>query len=322
MKIAFAGFRHGHIWGLYYSALENPEVEVVGCFEADPEARAAAEEKTGSRFEFDAYEEILENDEIDTVAIGDYYANRGQLAIKALQHGKHVICDKPICTDLSELDEIERLSKEKNLQVSCMLDLRYIPHTAKAKEILESGVLGEIHNISFTGQHCLNYGSRPMWYFEEGKHGGTINDIAIHGVDLLRYLLDKDFTSIEYAKTWNAFATEKPEFKDCGQFIAKMDNITVNADVSYAAPAFEALPTYWRFEFWGSKGLMTFCYNEKQIHIYTNTHEVIELENSKSEFLRDMLLEIKGENTILGRDGIIKSQRQVLEIQKFAEKEN
>ena len=322
MKIAFAGFRHGHIWGLYYSALENPEVEVVGRFEADAEARAAAEEKTGSKFEFETYDEILENADIDTVAIGDYYANRGQLAIKALQHGKHVICDKPICTELSELYEIERLSKEKNLQVSCMLDLRYIPHTAKAKEILESGVLGEIHNVSFTGQHCLNYGSRPMWYFEEGKHGGTINDIAIHGVDLLRYLLGKDFTKISFAKTWNAFATEKPNFKDCGQFIAQMDDITVNADVSYAAPAFEALPTYWRFEFWGSQGLMTFCYNEKQIHIYTNEHKIIELQDSKSEFLRDMLLEIKEEKTILGRDDIIMSQRQVLEIQKFAEKEN
>lgn len=322
MKIAFAGFRHGHIWGLYYSALENPEVEVIGCFEENNEARAAAEEKIGKKFEFKTYDQILNNSDIDTVAIGDYYAKRGELAIAALKSGKHVICDKPICTKLSELEEIEKLAKEKNLQVSCMLDLRYIPQTAKAKEIIESGVLGKINIVSFTGQHCLNYGSRPMWYFEEGKHGGTINDIAIHGVDLLRYLLGKDFTKINYAKTWNAFATEVPSFKDSAQFVAEMDGITVNADVSYAAPAYEKLPTYWRFEFWGSEGLMTFCLNEKEIRVYKNDVEIIPCPDSKSEFLRDMLLEIKGENTILGRDGILASQRQVLEIQKFAEKEN
>ena len=35
-----------------------------------------------------------------------------------------------------------------------------------------------------------------MWYFEEGKHGGTINDIAIHGIDLVRYLTGKNVTKI------------------------------------------------------------------------------------------------------------------------------
>lgn len=319
MKIAFAGFRHGHIWALYNSAVSNPEIEVVGCFEEDSSAREAAEQKIGKRFEFGSFDEILQNPRIDTVAIGDYYAKRGSLAIASLKAGKHVICDKPICTSLCELDEIERISREKGLQVSCMLDLRYIPHTAKAKEIIKSEILGKINIISFTGQHPLSYGSRPKWYFEEGKHGGTINDIAIHGIDLLRYLLGRDITEVEYAKTWNAFAEKEPSFKDCGQFIAKMGDITINADVSYSAPRYSILPTYWRFEFWGTEAMMSFCLAEKKIDIYGKEHKVIELEDSSSEFLRDMLLEIKGEKTVLGRDDILKSQRQVLEIQKAAD---
>ena len=53
-----------------------------------------------------------------------------------------------------------------------------------------------------------------MWYFEEGKHGGTINDIAIHGIDLLRFITGKEFTKVNFAKTWNAFADKEPEFKE------------------------------------------------------------------------------------------------------------
>lgn len=99
--------------------------------------------------------------------------------IEALKHNKHVICDKPICTDLKELEEIEKLSKEKNLRVACMLDLRYIPQVGKVKELIQSGEIGEIKIASFTGQHFLDYGNRPIWYYEGNNQGGTINDIAI-----------------------------------------------------------------------------------------------------------------------------------------------
>ena len=192
------------------------------------------------------------------VAIGDYYAKRGQLVIEALKNSKHVICDKPICTELSELDEIERLAKEKNLQVCCMLDLRYMEQASKAKELVESGVIGEVKIATFTGQHGLSFDTRPRWYFEDGKHGGTINDIAIHGMDLVRFITGKNLTRIDCAKTWNAYAVKAPNFKDCGQFMVELENgAGFTGDVSYAAPAScgFSLETYWRMTFWGTKGV-------------------------------------------------------------------
>jgi len=315
MKIAFVGFRHGHIWSLYNSAVESTDIEIAGRYEEDDVARVVAEEITGKGFEFNSYDEILDDTSIEIIAIGDYYSKRGNLIIEALKSGKHVICDKPICTDVNELDEIEFLSKEKGLKVLCLLDLRYMDQVKVVKELIQDNVIGKVHNVSFTGQHFLNYGNRPNWYFEDGKHGGTINDIAIHGVDLLRYLLNKDFTETCFAKMWNAFATEKPDFMDCAQFIAKMGDITVNADVSYAAPSYNRLPTYWRFELWGSKGLITFCANEDKVYIYTDEKKVIECNNGKPEYIRDMILECNGTETILSRNNILESQRQVLKIQ-------
>ena len=48
---------------------------------------------------------------------------------------------------------------------------------------LQEGNLGEI--IKLFGGQLIPYGTRANWYFEEGKHVGTINDIAIHGIDLV-----------------------------------------------------------------------------------------------------------------------------------------
>lgn len=322
MNIAFAGFRHGHIIGLYDMAISSNEVNVAGCFEENNEAKEKAKKDRGMDFNYNSYEEVLADSNVDVIAIGDYYGKRGKMVIEALKSGKHVICDKPICTSLCELDEIERLSEEKNLKVACMLDLRYMSQTEKVKDLILKGEIGEVINVSFTGQHCLDYGNRPVWYFEEGKHGGTINDIAIHGIDLVRYITGKNLTKINCAKAWNAFASEEPGFKDCGQFMVEMENMSVMADVSYAAPKCnKTLPTYWDFYFWGRDGMINFRCSEKVIHLYNNGEEkIISCEAGGSKYLHDFIVEIKGEGIGTDTKETLKSQKQVLMIQHEADK--
>ena len=320
MNIAFAGFRHGHIFGLYNLVKENKKVNLIGCFEENADAKKSAENNFNIEFNFNSYEEILNNKAVDIIAIGDYYGKRGKMVIDALKAGKHVICDKPICTDLAELEEIEKLSEEKSLQVCCMLDLRYLPQTLKVKKMIEEGIIGKVINANFTGQHCLDYGNRPGWYYENGKHGGTINDIAIHGVDIVRFITGKNLTKVNCAKTWNAFAGQEPQFKDCGQFMAEFEDMSVMADVSYAAPKFQGiLPTYWDFYFWGTDGMIKFNMADTNIYLYKGTEEQIPCENVPCAYLDALLEEIEGKETIMNTKDILKSQRQVLTIQKAAE---
>ena len=231
-NIAFCGLRHGHIFSLYDLAKANPEVRVVGAWEEDEAARAQAMEKIAEPF-YGSYEQLLADPRVEIVAVGDYYGVRGQRIIQALRAGRHVLSDKPLCTRLSELDEIERLCREKGLYVGCMLDLRYDPALRLAARLVRSGELGEIHAVNFTGQHPLNYGTRPMWYFEPGKHGGTFNDLAIHGLDAVRFITGLDYRRTLYARQYNAFAREQPDFPDCAQLMGEYENgAGLVADVS------------------------------------------------------------------------------------------
>src|SRR5699024_6132221 len=139
---------------------------------------------------------------------------------------------------------------------------------------------GEVHAIFFSGQHPLLYGSRPNWYFEEGKHGGTINDIAIHGIDFVEYITGLTPKKIIGARCWNAFATEVPEFEDCGQFMVELTNgAGLMADVSYAAPNSSgySLPFYWRFTIWGMKGVMEFTVGSGDIVVALDGKEGTEI---------------------------------------------
>jgi predicted dehydrogenase len=324
LKLLFNGFRHGHINTLYQKAIASDAVDVVGCIEQNEQARNNAKNLLGATFSEKSYDEWLQED-IDVVAIGGAYGERGEAIIKALSAGKHVIADKPICTSLAQLEQIRKLASEKNLQVACMLDLRYLPQTLRVQEILESGRLGEIRNISFNGQHCIDYANRPTWYFEEGMHGGTINDLSIHGVDLVRILSKMEITKIDAARCWNAYATKNPDFKDCATFMARLENgAGVLADASYSAPSqVFSMPTYWEFKIWCEKGYLTFCYVQNSVTIYEEGNKepvVLSGLPATRDYLDDLLDAIESGDRAM-TEGVFTSTETALTIQAYADKE-
>lgn len=324
MNIAFAGFRHDHIFVLYNMAIAHKDFCVVGAFEKNNEARLNAEAK-GVTFVYDNYSDLLVDESVDVVAIGSCYGDRGKMAIEALMAGKHVICDKPLCTDLNELDKIEHLSKEKNLCVSCMFTMRFENKINAVKKIIENGNLGKINNVYIGGQHPLQYGRRPMWYFEKEKHGGVINDIAIHGIDLLTYLFGEEVVRINAARTWNCYAETQVDFKDSAQFmLTTKNNVGVICDVSYAIPngvEFD-LPFYWQFYIWGTKGVISFSFNEKETKYYLSGSKeslTIKEENFATDYLSDFIKLVNGEkDVVLSSQDVFDSTRKTLEIQQVA----
>lgn len=324
MKIAFAGLRHGHIFTLADMARKNPLFTIAGWWEEDEPSRESA----GAKFSepaYDSYDALLADPQVDVVAVGDYYGIRGERIIRALKAGKHVMCDKPVCTRLEELEQIESLLAEKNLKLGCMLDLRYDAGLRYARTLAQDGTLGEIHAVNFTGQHPLNWGSRPMWYFEPGKHGGTFNDIAVHGVDAVMMVTGLAYEKTLCARQWNAFAHHAPDFPDCAQMMGMLENgAGVTADVSYAAPAPSAfsLPPYWRFTFWGENGFLECKLGEKEVTLALTGDAAarkIEAPAVEGDYLTDLYREIQGESVPFDTRSVLDTTKTLLMIQKSAQ---
>ena len=324
LNIAFAGLRHDHIYDLFNMAKENKIYTILGGFEENDEARKVAEEK-GISCHYETFESLLNDERVETVVLGGCYGDRGGMAIEALKAGKHVIADKPLCTSLSELDEIERLANEKNLKVSCMYTMRFEKRVVALKKLFDEGVLGEINNVYFGGQHPLNYGKRPMWYFEEGKHGGVINDIAIHGIDILHFALGLELDEILAARCWNKFADRQPQFKDSAQFMIREKNgAGVLSDISYAtptAPGF-SLPYYWQFYVWGTKGMASFSVNGKEPCYFTfenSEQQPLIEEEIERDYLTDFIEMVEGRECTLPMEDVFTATRETLTIQKFSD---
>lgn len=326
MNIAFAGLRHSHIFVLYAMAEENPLYHIVGAFEADEQAREQAREH-GVTCNYAGFDDLLADPAVEVVALGGCYGDRGSMAIRALQAGKHVIADKPLCTSLEELDEIERLARERKLKVSCMFTMRFEKRIAALKKLFESGVLGEINSVCFGGQHPLQYGRRPMWYFEDGKHGGVINDIAIHGIDVLSYALDLEVGEVLAARCWNKFAVREPDFRDSAQLmLAARNGAGIMADVSYAIPdgvEFD-LPYYWQFYVWGTKGTIRFSLNDPKAWYYLEGgKEPVLLDEPavETDYLTDFCALAAERKAILPMEDVVRSTRAALTVQGMARNE-
>jgi predicted dehydrogenase len=328
IRIAFAGFRHGHIHSLYQAADGRPDLEIVAAAEEDAPTRQALQAAGAIRITHSSIETMLDEVPCEVVAVGDYYGRRGSILIDALRRGKHVIGDKPLCTSLAELDRIEALARGQGRVVGCQLDMRDAPVALEARRRLLAGEIGEVHAISVGGQHPLLYGTRPGWYFEPGKHGGTINDIGIHALDALPWMTGLRFQEITFARAWNARLSQAPQFQDGAQFAITLSNgAGVLADVSYLAPDAGGyrMPQYWRMTFWGSDGLLETDFPAGRLTLHLRGDEAPQEVRAGAGlpggYLESFLREIRGETggLHLSSAEVLAASRLALRVQEAAD---
>jgi predicted dehydrogenase len=300
LKAAFAGLRHMHMFDIHACLNKREDVEIVAVCEEDLGTRNRLAADGRISVSHTVFEDMLGSTDFDLLVVGEVFSERGGLIRAALEAGKHVLSDKPICTDLGQLGEIEALSVRHRLVVGAALDLRDAGAFRRTRQLIRSGTIGTLRAVAFSGQHPLLLDSRPGWYFENGNHGGTINDIAIHAVDLLQWITDGGFSRILAARCWNAGLSTAPGFGNAAQVMLVMDGgCGVIGDVSYISPdGFRySLPQYWRFNFWGDRGMIESGLNLPKLRLYrsdADTVEEIDLPPDRSGgYLEDLLLAIR-----------------------------
>jgi predicted dehydrogenase len=327
LKFAFAGFGHAHIFSLHKRVEEMDDLSFAGACESDVGLQQDAE-NAGIDVHYDSINQMLDEVDCDVVAIGAVFGDRGGLAIEALERGKHVIADKPLCTRSSELDTIERLATERNLRVGCMLTQRGSKTSAGVRHLIQSGRLGEIHAVTFGGQHPLNLGSRPAWYFEPGRHGGTITDIFIHAADGIPWMTGLQFDRVVAARCWNALAPDYPHFEDGAQLMATLENgCGILGDVSYFMPSKGgySMPYYWRTTFFGSDAVAEVSSVSDTINL-TVDGSIVSLPPegpAPTDYLSGFLADISGAATAedLVTADVIRATRTAIRVQEAADKQ-
>ncbi|REC98169.1 putative dehydrogenase [Microbacterium sp. AG157] len=130
---------------------------------------------------YGSYEELVADPEVDIVYIATPHPGHIANALLALEHGKHVLVEKPFTLNASEAAQIRDKASEKGLLAMEAMWTRYLPHMVRIREILAAGTLGEIRVVS--ADHTQKISTDPAHRLNDlALGGGALLDLGIYPI--------------------------------------------------------------------------------------------------------------------------------------------
>ncbi|MBR0120944.1 MAG: Gfo/Idh/MocA family oxidoreductase [Clostridia bacterium] len=166
-----------------------PDVEIVAAADLVPgKAEAFCKANGLENIElYPSHKELIDNADVDAVSVCTYNATHAECTIYALDHGKSVLLEKPMCVTLEEAVEICRAEKRNNGVLSIGFQPRFDENMKMLKKICQSGELGKIYYIQTGGGRRRGiptpYGTS---FIQKDTAGiGALGDIGCYSLDMV-----------------------------------------------------------------------------------------------------------------------------------------
>lgn len=144
------------------------------------------------------YNEFLDDDDLECVYIATPNQTHYEFAKKAIEKGKHVLCEKVMVLKAEEAKELFELAKKHHVVILEAVTLFYMPMYHEVSRLLKENVLGKISTANITFGSCKEYDENNRFFSLE-KGGGALFDIGPYALSAAVYLLgtDIEFVSSE-----------------------------------------------------------------------------------------------------------------------------
>jgi predicted dehydrogenase len=143
------------------------------------------------------FKQAVADPQVDAVIVATINCALAEVSAAAIRAGKHVIVEKPAGVSVRQLDELIALADQHNVRVRVGFNHRYHPSFIKAREIFESGVMGDLMFIRGRYGHGGRIGYDKEWRADPKlSGGGELIDQGIHLIDLAGWFLG-GFTQVE-----------------------------------------------------------------------------------------------------------------------------
>jgi predicted dehydrogenase len=160
-----------------------PDVNLVGMAGTHREAAFAVAQRFGIP-DIEEVDALLARTDLDLVYIATPPFLHHPQALKALQAGKHVICEKPLALDLQQADELIAAARQNRLLLIANLMQRYNPLFSSIRRLIEGRFLGEFLH-GYLENYASDEGLGPEhWFWDRSKSGGIFVEHGVHFFDL------------------------------------------------------------------------------------------------------------------------------------------
>ena len=216
--IGTGGIAHSHANA--YKSFDD--VEVVAGADIIPGKARAFLDRFGwtDATAYDDCESLCARDDIDAVSICTYNTQHACCAIAALESGKHVLLEKPMCVTLAEGIEIMKAEKKSGKILTVGFQPRYNNNCRKIKRIVDSGELGKVYYVQIGGSR--RRGIPGSTFIDADKAAfGAIGDLGCYSLDL-------SLNSIGYPKPLTVSAYTSDYFGKNPKYYGEADRFSVD----------------------------------------------------------------------------------------------
>ncbi|WP_182200637.1 Gfo/Idh/MocA family protein [Paraliobacillus salinarum] len=187
---------------------QNNQVEIVALCDVVEERAKAMQEIYGGSV-YTNYNEMLEKESLDVVSVCLPNALHAPVSIAALNNGAHVLCEKPMATTKEQAQAMIDASEKNGKNLMIAHNQRFVPSHQKAKELIAEGAIGKVYSFRTAfghgGPESWSVDGEDSWFFrKEDAVMGAMGDLGVHKADLIRYILNEEFTDVSAIVETNA----------------------------------------------------------------------------------------------------------------------
>ena len=166
------------------------EVEVVAISDINEEARQWAEKYNISKF-YSYYEDLIADQEVNTVVICSPTNQHAENIIAAAQAGKNIFCEKPMDLSIQTATKVLQIVEKAGVKFMLGFNRRFDPNFMKIKSLIEEGKVGDPQIVKITSRDPA---PPPIDYVKSS--GGMFLDMTIHDFDMARFMVSSKVISI------------------------------------------------------------------------------------------------------------------------------
>jgi predicted dehydrogenase len=300
-----------------------PGFQLVAVADADAARARGVADRFRSAVETD-WKGLVRRDDVDAVIISTPPPFHAPMCIEALEAGKHVLCEKPLARSPEEGRAILKAADLAGRLLATGFNYRFYPAIVKAREILDSGLIGDLDHIrSYTGHPGGSEFTHPWVHDVDVMGGGALVDNGIHTIDLTRYFLG-EVSEVKGFATGNVWG-----FAGCEDNAFALLKSPVGKVASLQASWSEWRGYRWAIEVYGTRGCVRASYppmltqavwvdrpggaRRRRVHVFPLFQVIERLRSPHWTACQSFVLELKafsraiaGEKTemALGRDGL------------------
>ena len=235
IRVGVIGLDHNH--GLMLAARLWQAGATIVAHHASGGANLVAMRLLGPKAKSRSIDAIIEDPTIDLIVTAAIPSERGDIAVRALRAGKHVVADKPGVTTLDGLHAIDAALAETDRRWWVMFGERFENRAvAEACRRARLGDIGRVVSVLGLGPHRMGADGRPDWFWEPEATGGILVDIGSHQADQFLMATGAGTAEVITSQVGNVSVPRHPAMQDIGQMVISGGGAIGTHRVDYLSP--------------------------------------------------------------------------------------